>query len=227
MKKLVYNVALALCAMVTINSCSLDEYNPMEVTGEETLATFDGWYGMQTQCYNPIYSQLYTVTDFLSVAEVGTDTWLTANNNDNSKELFYYESLTPSKDKAWDKLFMQAYTALGICNTVINRAKSVEGNADDIRVLTAEARCLRGFYHLILTTYFGPITLCMNEAGNNIVLEPKRNTLSEIYSYIIDDLKYAADNLNTTPYGNNRARVSKNRLWDFWLVPTYKEPARG
>lgn len=56
MKKLVYNVALALCAMVTINSCSLDEYNPMEVTGEETLATFDGWYGMQTQCYNPIYS---------------------------------------------------------------------------------------------------------------------------------------------------------------------------
>lgn len=42
MKKLVYNVALALCAMVTINSCSLDEYNPMEVTGEETLATFDG-----------------------------------------------------------------------------------------------------------------------------------------------------------------------------------------
>ena len=48
MKKLVYNVALALCAMVTINSCSLDEYNPMEVTGEETLATFDGWYGMQT-----------------------------------------------------------------------------------------------------------------------------------------------------------------------------------
>ena len=69
MKKLVYNVALALCAMVTINSCSLDEYNPMEVTGEETLATFDGWYGMQTQCYNPIYSQLYTVTDFLSVAE--------------------------------------------------------------------------------------------------------------------------------------------------------------
>ena len=128
MKKLVYNVALALCAMVTINSCSLDEYNPMEVTGEETLATFDGWYGMQTQCYNPIYSQLYTVTDFLSVAEVGTDTWLTANNNDNSKELFYYESLTPSKDKAWDKLFMQAYTALGICNTVINRAKSVALN---------------------------------------------------------------------------------------------------
>ena len=55
----------------------------------------------------------------------------------------------------------------------------------------------------------------MNEAGNNIVLEPKRNTLSEIYSYIIDDLKYAADNLNTTPYGNNRARVSKNRYGTF------------
>ena len=68
MKKFVYNVALALCAMVTINSCSLEEYNPMEVTGDETLATFDGWYGMQTQCYSPIYGQLYTVTDFLSVA---------------------------------------------------------------------------------------------------------------------------------------------------------------
>lgn len=93
MKKLVYNVALALCAMVTINSCSFDEYNPMECYPRETLATFDGWYGMQTQCYNPIYSQLYTVTDFLSVAEVGTDTWLTANNNDNSKELIFIMNL--------------------------------------------------------------------------------------------------------------------------------------
>lgn len=37
MKKLVYNVALALCAMVTINSCSLDEYNPMEVTDPKSV----------------------------------------------------------------------------------------------------------------------------------------------------------------------------------------------
>ena len=95
MKKLVYNVALALCAMVTINSCSLDEYNPMEVTSEEKRwLRLTGGTECKTQCYNPIYSQLYTVTDFYLLQRlVILDTWLTANNNDNSKELFIIMNL--------------------------------------------------------------------------------------------------------------------------------------
>lgn len=210
MKRLVYKAALALSVMAGVSSCSLDEYNPSEVTGDETLATFAGWYGMQSKCYEPIYGQLYSTTDFLSVAEAGTDLWLTSNNSDNTKELYYYESLTPYANKPWDKLFMQAYSAIGNCNTVINRVSTVtDGEEASLKVLNAEAHFLRGFYHLILTTYYGPITLCENESGQNIVLAPQRNTLSEIYTSIISDLQYAAENLNKEPYGGNRARATK------------------
>ena len=60
---------------------------------------------------------------------------------------------------------MQAYTALGY-NTVINRAESVEMRM--ISCVNSRSTLFAWFYHLILTTYFGPITLCMNEAGNNM-----------------------------------------------------------
>lgn len=210
MKNIIYKTALALSLVAGVSSCSLEEYNPNEITGDETLATFAGWYGMQTKCYNPLYAQLYTTTDFLSVAEGGTDIWLTKNNSDNSKELYYYESLTPYANKAWDKLFTQTYSAIGYCNTVINRASSVtDADAESLKVLKAEAHFLRGFYHLMLTTYYGPITLCVNESGQNINLTPKRNTLTEIYTSIIEDLKYAVDNLNKEPYNGNTARATK------------------
>ena len=117
---------------------------------------FDKWYGMQSRCYEPIYGQMYTVSDFLSVAEAGTDLWLTSKNNDNTKELFYYEGLVPYAGKGWDKFFPQAYSALGYCCTTIDNGEKME-QTDAVKELYAEARFLRGYYHLMLTTYYGPI----------------------------------------------------------------------
>ena len=210
MKKMIYRAACMVFTMAAISSCSLDEYNPKEVTGDETLATFDGLYGMQAKCYEPVYGQLYTVFDFMSMAECGTDLWWTANNKTHTKELFYYESLVPFANKGWDKAFTQMYSALGNCNAIINRAEKVtDGDSKALTTLVAEARFLRGYYHLLLTTYYGPITLVLQESGINPVLSPKRNTLSEIYTSIIDDLTYAVENLPKTPFENNRARATK------------------
>ena len=68
MKNKLYSAALALCAMASLASCDLDEYNPKEVTGDDVLATYDGFYGLEAKCYEPIYGQLYTVFDFMSMA---------------------------------------------------------------------------------------------------------------------------------------------------------------
>lgn len=210
MKKIIYSAAFMACAMAAISSCSLDEYNPKEVTGDETLATYDGLYGMQAKCYEPVYGQLYTVFDFMSMAECGTDLWWTANNKDNTTELFYYESLVPFANKGWDKAFTQMYSALGNCNAIISRAASVtDGDAATLNTLVAEARFLRGYYHLLLTTYYGPITLVLQESGTNPILAPQRNTLSEIYTSIIEDLTFAVENLPKTPFEDNRARATK------------------
>lgn len=207
MKKILF--ALIACAGLSFAACSLDEYNPKEITGDEILATYDGFYGMQAQCYAPIYGQLYTVFDFLSMAEGGTDIWWTAKNSDSTKEMMYYESLVPFVNKGWDKAFTQMYSALGLCNAIISRADAVTENPESVKVLKAEAHFLRGYYHLLLTTYYGPITLVTSEPSESPILAPKRNTLSEIYSLITSDLKTAVEVLGETPFENNRQRPTK------------------
>jgi len=209
MNKYILKNAFIFGAAALLASCSLDEYNPIGADTSEGLSTeFDKWYGMQTRCYEPIYGQMYSVTDFLAVAEGGTDLWLTSKNSDNTKELFYYEGLVPNAGKAWDKFFSQAYSALGYCCTTIENGEKME-QTDAVKTLNAEAHFLRGYYHLLLTTYYGPITLVTQDVEKGVNLAPKRNTLSQIYQSVISDLEYAKDNLGITPYNNNRARATK------------------
>lgn len=210
MKKHLYKSIFALGFLATLSSCDLDEYNPIETTDTDIYSKYEGLKGLQAQCYSPIYGQLYTVFDFQSMSECGTDIWWCANNRTNTEQMFYYEGLTATQGKGWDKAFTQMYSALGNCNTVISRASSVtDGNEDDLKTLVAEAFFLRAYYHLLLTTYYGPITLVLEDPVQNVNLTPKRNTLSEIYKSITDDLTYAVKNLPLTPLENNRARATR------------------
>lgn len=225
MNKNILRTALVVCSTAMLASCSLDEYNPLSGDTAEGLAEYSKLYGLEAKCYEPISSQLYTTSDFLTVAELGTDLWITPQNSDNRKQLFYYDGLVPYTNQPWDKAFTQAYSALRNCATVITNAEKAikEGtdpNLNGIKKLYAEARFLRGFYHLTLTTYYGPITLIQEaydpntlagaaDNANSEYLSPKRNTLTEIYTSIIEDMKYAMENLDVTPFEGNRARASK------------------
>lgn len=210
MKNSLYKYAIAALASVSVASCSLDEYNPSQKTGDEVLATFEGFKGLQSYCYSSLYGQLFSVYDLLSVAEGGTDCWLTpAGNPDYAKQVIYYDGLATNTN-ATNKLFGQAYSMIGNCNAVVNRAKDViDGNAADINTLVAEARCLRAFYYSLLVGYYGNITLTLEESTENPIVTPKRNTIEELYTQIIDDLTFAANTLKDTPYENNRARVTR------------------
>ncbi|MCR4699368.1 MAG: RagB/SusD family nutrient uptake outer membrane protein [Bacteroidaceae bacterium] len=212
MKNKIYSAALALCAMASLASCDLDEYNPQGITGDEELASYEGIYGLEAKCYEPIYGQLYTVFDFMSMAECGTDTWWAQQNKTNTEQLFYYEGLAPFEKKGWDKAFMQMYSALDDCNAVIAKAENVEVEdmqKESVKTLVAEAHFLRAYYHLLLTTYYGPITLVTTVADEKPKNTAQRNTLSEIYSSITSDLKYAVANLPVNPLEGNRARATK------------------
>ena len=208
MKNIFFNITVFLITVMAVTSCSLDEYNPAGNSGGTSLTTFAGWEELETYCYTPLYDQLFSASDYLSVAEAGTDTWLTANNKTNTQQLFYYESLATNTN-ATNKLFQQAYACINTCNAVIGRASEVtDGDADDINVLVAEAKCLRAFYYLILVTNYGNVTLITTET-TTADYSPQRSTIEAIYSQIITDLKDAADDLNVTPYDDNYARVSK------------------
>lgn len=200
---------LACCGALA--SCSLDEYNPTEVTIDDKLETFDGILGMTNYCYQPLYSQLFTATDYLAMTEAGTDLWITANNATNTQQLFYYEDLTTNTN-ASKKLMIQAYAVIDKCNTVIARAeKAIDGDAESLKIMKGEAQCLRAFYYMILVEQYGGVTLNLEENTTDLAtkLKPKRSGVEEIYAQITQDLKDASANLAVTPYRNNYGRVSK------------------
>lgn len=223
MKKIIYKTLSVLAAIAVLQSCSLDEYNPTQIDGDETLSTYDGWKGLLNYCYTPLYDQMFSASDYLFVAEAGTDTWLTANNKTNTQQLFYYEGLTTSTN-ATNKLFLQAYAMINSCNAVINRAENVEGDASKVKTLKGEAHTLRAYYYLILVTQYGPVTLKLDESSSNVEMIPQRNTIEEVYAQIVDDLKIAAETLNVNPMDDNYARISKKTALGL-LARTYAQGA--
>ena len=207
--KLLYTAIIA--GTLSFSSCELDEYNP--TGGDATIESFDAWSGLETYCYSPLAEQLYSVYDFMSVAEGGTDMWLTPGGNpDYAKQLIYYDGLTTNTNGS-NKVFKQAYSCIASCNAVINNADNVKGITDyDKRILTAEAKTLRAFYNLLLVTYYGPVTLSQEDISKGETnVRPVRNTVEEFYTAIIKDLTEASDELDVQPYGGNYARVCKKR----------------
>lgn len=205
--KLLYTAIIA--GTLSFSSCELDEYNP--TGGDATIESFDAWSGLETYCYSPLAEQLYSVYDFMSVAEGGTDMWLTPGGNpDYAKQLIYYDGLTTNTNGS-NKVFKQAYSCIASCNAVINNADNVKGITDyDKRILTAEAKTLRAFYNLQLVTYYGPVTLSQEDISKGETnVRPVRNTVEEFYTAIIKDLTEASDELDVQPYGGNYARVCK------------------
>lgn len=205
--KLLYTAIIA--GTLSFSSCELDEYNP--TGGDATIESFDAWSGLETYCYSPLAEQLYSVYDFMSVAEGGTDMWLTPGGNpDYAKQLIYYDGLTTNTNGS-NKVFKQAYSCIASCNAVINNADNVKGITDyDKRILTAEAKTLRAFYNLLLVTYYGPVTLSQEDISKGETnVRPVRNTVEEFYTAIIKDLTEASDELDVQPYCGNYARVCK------------------
>ncbi|MDE5826893.1 MAG: RagB/SusD family nutrient uptake outer membrane protein [Duncaniella sp.] len=202
-----YTLVALAGSSLGLTSCGLDEYNPH--AGNETIDSFETWKGLTTYCYSPLTTQLYSVYDFLSVAEGGTDMWLCpSGNRDYAKQLMYYDGLTTNTN-ASNKLFKQAYSAIAWCNSVVANADKVQdGTEEEKAKIVAEAKTLRAFYNLILVTYYGPVTLTTEEVGN-INTSPVRSTIEDFYAAIITDLKEAAAALDNNPVDGNYARVTK------------------
>ncbi|WP_297066200.1 RagB/SusD family nutrient uptake outer membrane protein [uncultured Duncaniella sp.] len=202
-----YTLVALAGSTLGLTSCGLDEYNPS--AGNETVNSFETWKGLATYCYSPLATQLYSVYDFLSVAEGGTDMWLCpSGNRDYAKQLIYYDGLTTNTN-ASNKLFKQAYTTIPSCNSVIANADKVVGGTEEEKAkIVAEAKTLRAFYNLLLVTYYGPVTLTNQEVGN-INTSPVRSTVEDFYKSITTDLKEAAEALDNTPVDGNYARVTK------------------
>lgn len=222
-KRILYNSTFGLILLFSVSSCSLDEYNPSALSEGNVLSNFDGWKAYQSNCYTGLWGSLIGMPYGL-VSELGTDLWTFPYNNHNTyKDLMAYEEFTTNSGvvrNTWDF----AWGSIATCNKVVDLAsKLVNGNEADIKTLVAEAKLLRAYYYSVLVTHFGEIPLIL--AGDPVkTLSPVRNSVAEIYPQIINDLRYAYNNLKVTPFDNNPARVTKKAAFGL-LARVYAQGA--
>ncbi len=221
--RIFYRCVFGLTALLTVTSCSLDEYNPSALSEENVLRDFDGWKAYQSNCYAGLWGSLIGMP-YGIVSEAGTDLWTFPYNNHNTyKDLLAYEEFTINSGvvrNTWDF----AWGSIKDCNKTIQLAGELtDGTAADINTLVAEARLLRAYYYSVLVTQFGDIPLILT-AEPTTNLSPKRNKVEEIYPAIIADLRFAFQNLGVTPFGNNPARVTKKSAFGL-LARVYAQGA--
>ncbi len=207
-KRLWFKCGVGLMITLCVSSCRLNEYNPTSVSEEAVLRNFDGWKAFQSNCYTGLWGSLIGMP-YGIVSEVGTDLWTFPYANHNQyKDVMAYEEFTTSSGlvrNVWDF----AWGSIKDCNKTIQLSSQLtNGNAADVKVLVAEAQLLRAYYYSVLVAQFGEVPLILvDDPSKN--LSPTRNSIPEIYTQVISDLRSAFQNLPVTPYENNPQRVTK------------------
>lgn len=139
--------------------------------------------------------------------------WLASENR---SDLFYLGGETSAQNDQLDlrKYLITANT--GMVSTIFARLYQVIKEANNLLFYTnegeymryrAEAKFLRAYAYSELARSFGPTALITKPIENREAVLLPRAPLTEIYAQIIDDLNYAATNLQKTYTGVDAGRV--------------------
>jgi hypothetical protein len=206
--RLLYKSLVSLTIALSISSCKLDEYNPASLSEGEVLKKYNDWKAYQSNCYTGLWGSLIGMP-YGIVSEAGTDLWTFPYGNHNQyKDVLAYEEFTVNSGvvrNTWDF----AWGSIKDCNKTIQLAEElIDGKAEDIKVLVAEAQLLRAYYYSVLVAQFGELPLILvDDPIKN--LSPTRNSVPEIYAQIVSDLRSAFNDLPVAPFENNPQRVTK------------------
>ncbi|NGM63481.1 RagB/SusD family nutrient uptake outer membrane protein [Sphingobacterium sp. SGG-5] len=142
-------------------------------------------------CYNSLNSRNRLFgRDLPFILNGGTDECITREGISNDHTPFGLAAISSSTTKlksVWEAF----YEGINRTNHLIAKIEGVEMNETRKTQITAEARFLRGFYHMYLTMMFGAIPVKTTpdpEAG-------PRQQVEEVYAQIIADLQFAYENL--------------------------------
>ncbi|MBP5500372.1 MAG: RagB/SusD family nutrient uptake outer membrane protein [Bacteroidales bacterium] len=106
------------------------------------------------------------------------------------------------------------------------------GGEKSLKYLEGEGRALRGFFYHWLATTFGRVPmLATGENGANTPLKAKAETYAEMWDFIIEDFKAAADLLEWAPWDGEYGRATKGMalayLGDAYMWKAYRLSPEG
>lgn len=142
------------------------------------------------------------------LSEVRSDNTLEINGGGAQRDwadigFFTATSQTGAFASAWTNLYAVAYRA----NMVINNA--VKFNSAKVTAYQAEARFLRALAYFDLVRFWGDVPLVLKPLSIDEAKKTPRTSKEEVYKVIIEDLKFAVDNLPETYAVADKGRSTK------------------
>jgi starch-binding outer membrane protein, SusD/RagB family len=200
---LISTVTLGLVAGAA--SCTnLDEHLITGVSSQY-YSTPDGLNSAVTASYSQLRG-IYGREQLLSLMQVGTDTWMAADQSgSNNKDFDNYGGGLNSQSAPPIEIWQPAYQAINTLNAVLDRGPKATGLSDVVKAsLLGQAHFLRALNYFNLVQQFGDVTLTLHENAG-VQQSAVRDSAAAVYRAIIADLDTAVANLPATQSDLGRA----------------------
>ena len=195
------NILIGFIGFFLLSACSdfLEEHSQDEVIVSTVTDYSELLLG--TAYPTKLYDVLYLLDDDLAIDEN-----LYYGDTENTSVTTFYGFFTWQPDM-WERnttatdVYMDIYSLIVGANAILDGIDEATGDDTERDYVKAEALGLRGFYYSLLVNLFGephnvnknalgvPLKLTSGMVENGIA----RNTVSEVYDQIVEDLTTAAD----------------------------------
>lgn len=222
-RKIFFPCMLATCLLTSVTGCSgflevnsdkeLSDKNALEELNDYDMATLGAYESMRTEYYCGLFNKIVmdAMSDNMVLNYEGRKTY-------NEFADFKFSSNTYGLEGFWS----QAYNAILSTNVVIEKLEQEPNdfagteNEAAAKNLLAECLVLRGYIHFDLVRSFATDYKKANETSlgipyktNSEITTPSRNTVKEVYSYIVSDMTKGISLMEDAYNANNNSRVNK------------------
>lgn len=197
MKKI---VGISLIVAVGLLSACDKKLDQLPIS-EGTTETFYKQTSDFIQGVNAVYNSLRTYPDRqLNLSETRSDN-LYAVSDGGVREWeginSFHKTIAGNAyvAEAWTGNFTGVARANLVLDQLSSKGESIITDAALRTRLEAEARFLRAFFYFDMVRWFGKLPIIDKPVLANEALETGRSPVADVYKFIMDDLKFAADNL--------------------------------
>jgi hypothetical protein len=202
MKKL-KNIFIALGILFLGFSCTTEDLDPTleQIKDISSIASVEDLSGLLKGAVDRMTSSVYYGRDFIIKDEIRGDNVFANGNSGRFQTQGTLEYLPDNNPGIWT----QAYAVIASANIIINAdPNELEGDQSEALYIQGQARIIRALAHFDLLRNYGQqyingggdagVPVITEFAGDN--LNPSRNTTSEVYAAIYNDLQTAFDQMS-------------------------------
>lgn len=213
MKKILILFIVVTSLLMAGCSDFLTENNKSNPDAAVLYKTTSGYESLVNSCYATLRD---VYGDNIEMFVAGTDLYKVGRAGLTSQGLGTYQSLTPA-DNSVKAFYSVVYQSIKRCNDAIYYGELNKHNA----VRVAEVRFLRAYYFFQLVQQFGDVALA-TEFITAPVTSYERTPASEVYTFIIDEMKTALAALPATAANRVNQRVVSHYLSLVYLTRGYE-----